>query len=464
LEDVLKHFIDDPRLDKMVVDIKPDTDENIYLAAKHDFEGLNTEQQQKILFLTREESTAELLREICPFSDIALEGSIGPEPVEELEKYFPEAVGLPRGAHNTISFGANIILAFKSTETSQEMISKAMELSEKYNYKILMWTFSKDWRLNFLAENEFLPDFILLDVPYYNYALHQMKYAADRHLIDPDKSVVASRYKNPIYKRMYNNYVADFWFQSRFLLSFTYGIGNLNESKFTSSFAPVGNWELKVGKSELDKFSKTNASVNEWYLFLGYTNSSTSFIKSKPDEATTEFYKFGIGKIGGLGYYGPHISLIPYTSQSLFLTELTNYSVSDGSSLNTLNQTDAQILNKYTNELKFADRALYGLKFDILSSVQLNVNYETDVIYPSYLFLKWTGSFVLAQAGYGILDYSLGKFVDDYPVAGPIINFIIRSGYLYAYYALRKNNMNWPFTTEEPLRYSGFNFGISLVL
>jgi len=70
LEDVLKHFIDDPRLDKMVVDIKPDTDENIYLAAKHDFEGLNTEQQQKILFLTREESTAELLREICPFSDI----------------------------------------------------------------------------------------------------------------------------------------------------------------------------------------------------------------------------------------------------------------------------------------------------------------------------------------------------------------------------------------------------------
>ncbi len=71
---------------------------------------------------------------------------------------------------------------------------------------------------------------------------------------------------------------------------------------------------------------------------------------------------------------------------------------------------------------------------------------------------------MLAQAGYGILDYALGKFVDDYPVAGPIINFLAKSGFLYAYYALRKNNMNWPFTTEEPLRYSGFNFGISLVL
>jgi glycerophosphoryl diester phosphodiesterase len=460
----ISRYIDDPRLQKMVVDIKPDTDENIYLAAKYDFEGLNEEQQKKILFLTREESTAEKLREICPYSDIALEGSIGPEPVEELEKYFPEAVGLPRGAHNTISFGANIILALKSTETSQEMINKAMELSKKYNYKILMWTFSKDWRLNFLAENEFLPDFILLDVPYYNYALHQMKYAADRHLIDPDKSVVASRYKNPIYKRMYNNYVADFWFQSRFLFSFTYGLGTPNESKITNSFATTGNWELKIGRSELNKFSKTNASVNEWYLFVAYSSSSSTLTQSKPNQVNTDFYKFGLGKIGGLGYYGPHVSLIPYTSQSLFLTELNGFGISNGSSQNNLPENDQLILNSYTNELKFGDRALYGLKFDILSSVQLNANYETDVIYPGYKFLKWTGSFVLAQVGYGILDYALGKFVDDYPVAGPIINFLAKSGFLYAYYALRKNNMNWPFTTEEPLRYSGFNFGISLVL
>ena len=157
---------------------------------EHDFEGLNEEQQKKILFLTRTESSAKLLKELCPFADIALEGSIGPEPVEELEKYYPEAVGLPRQSHNTISFGANIILAAKSIETSNEMIGKAMELSREYDYKILMWTFAKDWRLNFLRENKFYPDFILLDIPYYQYALHQMKYASDNNLIFADKETV----------------------------------------------------------------------------------------------------------------------------------------------------------------------------------------------------------------------------------------------------------------------------------
>ena len=464
LYDVLYHYIDDPRLQKMVVDIKPDTDENIYLAAKHDFEGLNEDQQKKILFLTREESTAKRLKEICPFADIALEGSIGPEPVEDLEKYFPEAVGLPRRAHNSISFGANIILAFKSTETGQEMIGGALELSHQYNYKILMWTFSRDWRLNFLRENEFFSDFILLDIPYYQYALHQMRYATEKDLIVPDKSIVVEKYKNPIYKRVYKNYVADFWFQSRTLLSINYGFGNLNESKFSSNFAPVGNWELKIERSEIDKFSKTNASLNEWYLYLGYSSSSTSIKKPELNEVSTEFYQFGIGKTGGLGYYGPNISLIPSVSQSLSLMDITNYGLTEASSQEELPENDQQILNRYLNQLNFSDRVLYGLDFDIRSSLQLRANYETAIFYPSYLFLKWTGSFVLAQLGYAGIDFALGKFVDDYPVVGPIINFLVRSGYLYAYYLLRQNNMNWPFTTEEPLRYTGFNIGINFVL
>jgi len=62
LYDVLYHFIDDPRLKTFVVDIKPDTDENIIAAATHDFTDLTEEQQKKILFLTREESTAKILK------------------------------------------------------------------------------------------------------------------------------------------------------------------------------------------------------------------------------------------------------------------------------------------------------------------------------------------------------------------------------------------------------------------
>jgi glycerophosphoryl diester phosphodiesterase len=464
LYDVLYHFIDDPRLEKMVVDIKPDTDENLLAAARHDFEGLTEEQQKKILFLTRTESSAKLLKELCPFADIALEGSLGPEPVEELEKYYPEAVGLPRQSHNTISFGANLILTAKSIETSQEMIGKAMELSSEYDYKIIMWTFAKDWKLNFLGENKFYPDLILLDIPYYQYALHQMKYASDNNLIFADKDTSEEIFSNPIYKRVYNSAIKDFWFQSRTLLELTYGQGNPKHSNFTSNFAPVGNWELKLGRSEINKFSQTNTSLNEWYIFFSYLNSNSALTKPEANEVSTEFYKFGFGRTEGYGYYWPRISFVPFVSQSWLWTKLNDFEFTQDGAQADLPPNDTEIMNRYSDAFRFSDRVLYGFKSDILSSVQLTANYETSIIYPRHLFYKWAASSILVEAGYLGIDYVLGKFVDDYPVVGPIINILVRSGYLYSYYLLRKNNMNWPFITETPLRYEGFNFGVSVVL
>jgi glycerophosphoryl diester phosphodiesterase len=461
---VFYHFIDDPRLKTFVVDVKPDTDENIYAAAKHDFEGLSIERQKKILFLTRNESTAIILKELCPYSDVALEGSIGIEPVDELEKFFPEAVNLPRAAHNTVSFGSNWILAFKSIETSIEMIKTVMDNAKKYNYKICMWTFSKEWRFNFLREHEFYPDFILSDVPYYQYALQQLRYTKEKNIKLSDSTAILTKYSNPIYKRVYKQYVGDFWFQSRTIIELTYGIGKPRQSNFTGSFAPVGNWELKLGRSELDKFSQTNASLNEWYTFVSYINTSSALGKVEPNEVSTKFYRFGFGRTEGLGYFGLNHSFIPYVSQSLLWTKLDDYGFTQNSSETDLSTNDEEIINRYVDAFRFSDRVLYGFKFDILSSVQLVANYETSIIYPRHLVLKWTVSFILAQAGYRAIDYALGKFVDDYPVVGPIINMIVKSGYLYCYYLVRKENMNWPFSTEAPLRYEAFNLGISLLL
>ena len=221
---------------------------------------------------------------------------------------------------------------------------------------------------------------------------------------------------------------------------------------------------MKLGRSELDKFSKTNASLNEWYAFISYINTSSAIGNVEPNEVSTKFYRFGFGRTEGLGYFGPNHSFIPYVSQSLLWTKLDEYGFTQNSSETDLSTNDEEIINRYVNAFRFSDRVLYGFKFECLSSVQLAANYETSVIYPRHLVLKWAVSFILAQAGYRAIDYALGKFVDDYPVVGPIINMIVRSGYWYCYYLLRKENMNWPFSTEAPLRYEAFNLGISLLL
>lgn len=463
LHDVFYHFIDDPRLKTFVVDIKPDTDENIYTAAMHDFQGLSEERQKKVLFLTRNESTAKILKKLCPFSDIALEGSIGVEPVDELSKFFPEAVDLPRGSHNTVSFGANWILAFKSIETSTEMIGKVMDNAEKYNYNICMWTFAKEWRINFLREYNFLPEFILCDVPYYQFALQQLRYTKenDKKIIHPEN--VAAKYSNPIYKRAYKQYVRDFWYQSRTMIELSYGFGKPNYSGFNNNFAEIGNLELKIGRSELDKFSKQNILLNELYLFFGHMSSEVSIQENNSNDVTTSFYKFGFGRTEGFGYGESEFSFIPYVSQSLSWTKLNNFSDFLKPEDDETPSDDYNTLNRYWKTYRFGDRATYGLKMDVMSSFEIFANYETSVIYPRHLFAKWAGSYLLMQIGYNTLSYYTGKLVDDNPTIGPIVNFLIRSGYLYGYYALRKTDMNWPFATETPLRYEIFNFGISLM-
>jgi hypothetical protein len=371
---------------------------------------------------------------------------------------------VPRGSHNTISFGSNWILAFKSIETSTEMIRTVMDNAEKFNYKVCMWTFSKEWRFNFLREHEFYPDFILSDVPYYQFALQQLRYTKEKDKIISDSVHITEKYSNPIYERVYNQYVRDFWFQSRTMLELTYGIGKPNQYYFENDFAPVGNWEFKLGRSVLNKFSKTNMSLDEWYLFFSYMNSNAAVGETEPTEVATKSYRFGFGRTEGFGYTGSKIAFIPYVSQSLLWTMLDDFSDAIKPVDGETPSNDYEILNRYWGTFRFGDRSLYGFKLDILSRVEIIANYETAVVYPRHLFLTWAGSYVVMEIGYNLLASVTSKWVDNSPVFGPIVNFLVRSGYLYAYYLLREKNMNWPFSTEAPLRYEIFNFGVSLVL
>ncbi|MBP1622517.1 MAG: hypothetical protein H6Q07_537, partial [Acidobacteria bacterium] len=355
-----------------------------------------------------------------------------------------------------------IVLAAKSVETSSETIGRAMELSRQYQYKILLWTFAKEWRLDFLREHEFFPDFILLDIPYYQYALQQMRYAKSKQWDFSGNTVSTTKYSNPICKRAYNTLVADFWYKSGTLLEATYGQGTPAQSNVTSAFGPLGNSELKVGRTQIDRFSPTNASLNDWYIFLSYSSSNSALSSVGANEISTKWTRFGFGRTEGLGYYGSDLSFLPYISQSLLLTKISDFGYGQNTSTAGIPTGDQEILARYPGAFRLGERVLYGFKAEILSSFHLGASYETGVVYPRAVVLPWTGSYILALAGYQALDNVLGRFTDDYPVVGPIVNIAIRAGYLYGYYLLRRDNMNWPFSSEAPMRFEGLNFGIGV--
>jgi hypothetical protein len=257
LKQVLDTYLNDSRLKTIVIDIKPDTDENILMAAKNDFEGIDDSLHHKILFLTRSASIAKGLRELFSGSDIALEGSIGTEPLDpdEWEKYYPQAIGEPRGGHNTISFGANLIMAFDSEETILEKLDSLSTLNNSSGYKSCLWTVTKDWRLNFLRENEIFPEYMLTDAPYYKIGLQQLRYSEGMDIKFPTtRELLVREDIFPTYNKLLNDNVLDFWYQSRMMFELSYGFGSPNQKEFSSDFTPAGNLELKIARSEIDKY------------------------------------------------------------------------------------------------------------------------------------------------------------------------------------------------------------------
>jgi hypothetical protein len=183
------------------------------------------------------------------------------------------------------------------------------------------------------------------------------------------------------------------------------------------------------------------------------------------DDIVTTSYRFGIGSNDGLGYYGGNgFSVTPYIGQAFVWTQLDDFSDSlkpqDGDTAS----ANFEILDRYWGTYRFGDRSLYGIKAEVSSTVQLDLYYETAVVYPRHLFWYWSGSFILAEGGLAVLSHFLDDYTAKQETFGPVINFLAKSLYLYGYYVLRESNMNWPFSTEAPLRYEILNIGVSVVL
>jgi glycerophosphoryl diester phosphodiesterase len=182
LEKVLQIFLKDDRTETIVVDIKPDSNENILAAAKNEFSGLSKEEQDKLIFLTRSEGVAAGLKKIIPEAIIAVEGSKGTEPLSEPEIYFPESKGLPRKPHNAISLNTRLMMLFFRYQKSLNEMEDVIELAREYDYKVIAWTISTEGRMDKLRERDLFPDYALTDAPYYILALEEMRYYLQKNL------------------------------------------------------------------------------------------------------------------------------------------------------------------------------------------------------------------------------------------------------------------------------------------
>ncbi len=292
-------------------------------------------------------------------------------------------------------------------------------------------------------------------------------------------TIVAQEDNKSVYEKYLDDNVLDFIYKSRPMIEISYGYGlpvNKNvENELTlggpetitanfGQFANVGNWDVKLGKSEQKNFNGILVDLNERYVFGSYLSSSTQTISETSGKVLTDAYRFGFGSRDGVGFGGSGFSVVPYISQDFVWTQLSDYDLQSPEEGGRSYQS--AVLNDYLGTFRFGDKATYGLKIELASMIQLNANYETAVVYRRHLFWYWSGSMIVSQVGYDILGYFADDIVDSSPMLGAIFNFALKAGYQYGYYLLRKKNMNWPFNIsgdETPLTYETFNVGFTFL-
>lgn len=261
----------------------------------------------------------------------------------------------------------------------------------------------------------------------------------------------------------------DWGFHGKPFIEVNYGLGSPKQNKLISKFADIGLAEIKLGYASSDSFYKEIIiKFNDKFSFVSRLGTDLKSSNQVIGNMRSDMWQFGFGKRSGYGYKIRKVSILPYYSSAFSWSRLhmidypakfylmVNPPMSIDDAI-----TDTDILNRYHDAFRFGTVNEAGVRIDIAKFASIDAGYETAVIFPRHLFWKHLGSMVVEGAATSALDYFVREIADSSPYAAPIVNFVLKNGLSYAFYSLKKENMNWPFSTESPLTYETFKVGVT---
>jgi hypothetical protein len=261
----------------------------------------------------------------------------------------------------------------------------------------------------------------------------------------------------------------DFQFHGRPSIETSYGLPKLAIKSVNTDFIKPGAAELRLGYSTLREFEGYIIKYRNRFVFLG--NFSKDLSKSTDNSAklNAEIWRFGVGWLEGYGYQIGKSAIIPYTSNSFVWTRIksNDYYVIDPTAsyvpLNKigLSKNDSETLDLFNDSFRFGTMTEGGIRVQLIPLISFNAGYERAIVFPRHMFWKHVGSMAIEWAGIGAIDFFVREIMDDSPAAGPIISFILKNGFSYGLYQLRREKMNWPFNTAEPLTLDTWRFGLT---
>ena len=253
-----------------------------------------------------------------------------------------------------------------------------------------------------------------------------------------------------------NSWNYKFW--DRPSIEISYGLAKINLDGFSQKFENTSKLDIKLGyASEHKTFAGKLVVkyVNGFAEFGGFSNDLDSRVKT-PGSLNSNMWQFGLGKKEGYKIYAGPVSILPYTSNGAIWSRLDMKSFPDSVS----NYNDYSRINLFNKSLRFGSKWEGGLNIGIGNMFSLNAGYERANVYQRYLFWKNIGSVIVEEAGLGLIDEFVGRVLHNEPIAGSIVNFVLKNAYEFGIYQLRSKQMNWPFDGEASLNFDTFKFGM----
>lgn len=254
----------------------------------------------------------------------------------------------------------------------------------------------------------------------------------------------------------------DWEFHGRPTIELNYGIPKLDIKSLNTEFGKTGLAEVKVGYSTLREYAEYISKYRFRYLFLDNFSKDFAEKEDNPSKIYGDIWRFGIGWQEGYGYQIGKSAIIPYTANTAVWTKTEIETPTDWAKMNSVGtQGDLAYLNLFNDTFRFGTSTEGGIKIQPVPLLTLNAGFERTVIFPRHLFWKHLGSMCVEWIGLGMADFFTREIMDESPAAGPIMNFILKNAVSFGMYQLRREKMNWPFNSVEPLTIDTFKFGVT---
>lgn len=254
----------------------------------------------------------------------------------------------------------------------------------------------------------------------------------------------------------------EFFYAGRPFIDISYGQTNFSFANSNESFQHQGIIETKLGYGFLGKtvYSPDIARYRNRFLFGSMISNSLS-LKTGGNSNKNITWRFGFGDEEGYGYkIGKKSSINLYSAGTMNWTRYDDGRMGIDEYGNVI--PGGKLFDFYET-FRFGTSMEAGVIVPLGNMVNIQAMYDRAVIFPRHLFWKHLGSVVIEEIGQTAIDGFVKAIMRSSPYAGPIVSFILKNGFAYGIYELRKENMNWPFETAEPLFNESFKLGITFM-